>query len=222
MTDALVVTIQDNEAQVNVTYAGQNGELPDPVFAETTDTDLKTMVTEALRAGSIPGVGAHPNADLHDFIVDRYPPSEARPWKYIQIRPKTAYGAQTPTQTEVYWEAAGHLAGTKQPGLPAADQIARDRAWKAFRDAFTDARKDHRTPGADDFHEAATEFAILWGAASVPRPRLQDIMNAVYSGAISVCETAERNPVANGHHTAQTIVTNIEHEFLERRLFNKD
>ena len=84
--------IKDTEARVNITYGGKNGDLPDPVFFQSTDVDVKAWVTEALRAGSVPGLDAAPNADFSDFVVDRFTASEARPYNLIQLRPKTPFG----------------------------------------------------------------------------------------------------------------------------------
>jgi hypothetical protein len=91
MVDALV-DIRENEARVNVTWDGRNGDLPDPVIFDSTDGDVKQWVTEAVRTGSIPGLGAHPTADFGDFVVDRFASDEARPYNLIQIRPKTPFG----------------------------------------------------------------------------------------------------------------------------------
>ncbi len=52
----LVVAVPNDEARVNVTFGGQNGDLPDPVFYDSTDGDIRAMVTEAIRDGSIPGI----------------------------------------------------------------------------------------------------------------------------------------------------------------------
>ena len=56
------------------------------------DADVKAWVTEALRAGSIPGLGAHANVDLHDYVIDRYKPTDGRPYNLIPVRPKTVFG----------------------------------------------------------------------------------------------------------------------------------
>ena len=93
MADEIVQVIRDEEARVNVTYQGQNGELRDPVFFQSTDGDVKNWVTEAIRNGGVPGIGADANADFRDYVVDRFGPTEARPHNLIQIRPKTAFGA---------------------------------------------------------------------------------------------------------------------------------
>jgi hypothetical protein len=84
--------IKDTEARVNITYGGKNGDLLDPVFFQSTDGDVKNWVTEAVRAGSIPGLDAAPAADFGDFVIDRFAASEARPYNLIQVRPKTPFG----------------------------------------------------------------------------------------------------------------------------------
>lgn len=84
--------IKDTEARVNITYGGKNGDLPDPVFFQSTDGDVKNWVTEAVRAGSVPGLEAAPNAEFGDFVIDRFAASEARPYNLIQVRPKTPFG----------------------------------------------------------------------------------------------------------------------------------
>jgi hypothetical protein len=78
------------EAKVNITYKGQNGDLPDPVTFDATDGDIKTWVTEAIRGG-IPGVAADPNADFSDFVVDRFSADGDMPNR-LMIRPKTPFG----------------------------------------------------------------------------------------------------------------------------------
>lgn len=90
--DAIVRAVQDHEARVNVTFSGHNGDLPDPVSFEATDGDVKQWVTEAVRTGGIPGVPAAPDANFTDFVVDRFPATEARPYKLLQLRPKTPFG----------------------------------------------------------------------------------------------------------------------------------
>jgi len=84
--------INENEARLNVTWAGSNGELPDPVSFEATDADVKAWATEAIRTGGVPGVTADPNVDLTDFVVDRFAPTEVRPFRLLMIRSKTPFG----------------------------------------------------------------------------------------------------------------------------------
>lgn len=80
-----------DQARVNITYAGSNGDLPDPVSFQAADGDVKTWLSEALRTGGIPGIPAAV-ADLRDFVVDRFPATNARPYNLLQVRPKTPFG----------------------------------------------------------------------------------------------------------------------------------
>jgi hypothetical protein len=84
--------IAENEARVNVTFGGQNGDLPDPVNYTASDTEIKGWVAEAVRTGSIPSIPAAPAADFSDFVVDRFEATEARPYRAIFVRPKTPFG----------------------------------------------------------------------------------------------------------------------------------
>ena len=74
--------MEDEEAKVNVTYGGVNGTLPDPVYFDSSDGDIKQWVTEAIAHGNVPGIASDPNVDLSDFVTDRFPPNEAdRDWE---------------------------------------------------------------------------------------------------------------------------------------------
>ena len=85
--------IADNQAMVNITYQGEQGDLPDPVDYNAADGDIRQWVTEAVRAGDVPGITrAHANANFADFVVDRFAANEEVPYNRIAIRPKTAYG----------------------------------------------------------------------------------------------------------------------------------
>jgi hypothetical protein len=84
--------IRMGEARVNVTWAGQNGDLPDPIGWDTPDATVRRWITEAVRGGSIPGIARDRRADFEDFVVDRFPAGGNRPYALIQIRPKTPFG----------------------------------------------------------------------------------------------------------------------------------
>ncbi len=88
----LMVVIPADEARVNVTFAGQNGDLPASVYYQSTDGDIRAMVTEAVRAGNIPGIPATADAEFDDFVVDRFESTDVRPHNLIQLRPKTPFG----------------------------------------------------------------------------------------------------------------------------------
>lgn len=87
--------IGDHEARVNITFAGVNGDLPDPVTFDATDGDIKTWVAEALSAGGIPGIEATGEVDLSAYVVERLPakPDEDRPTNILLLRPKTPFGS---------------------------------------------------------------------------------------------------------------------------------
>jgi len=85
--------MEANEARVNITYRGQNGDLPDPVNKDATEADIKSWVTEAVANGSVPGIPADATADFTDFVVDRFEANQEREWCLIQVRPKTPFGS---------------------------------------------------------------------------------------------------------------------------------
>ena len=85
-------TFQPTEARLNVTWAGSNGDLPDPVFFDAPDGDVKQMVAEAIRAGSVPGISADPHVNLTDFVVDRFSATAEVPFNRLFLRPKTPFG----------------------------------------------------------------------------------------------------------------------------------
>jgi len=80
------------EAKVNITYKGQNGDLPDPVNFESTNGDVLGWVAEAVRTGSVPGINADPAADFHDFVVDRFAADATLNYNRLFVRPKTPFG----------------------------------------------------------------------------------------------------------------------------------
>ena len=80
------------EAKVNVTYGGQNGDLPDPVHFDATDGDVRQWVTEAIRNGGVPNIRGDFRANFNDYVIDRFPATAQRDYNLIQVRPKTAFG----------------------------------------------------------------------------------------------------------------------------------
>ncbi len=92
--------INADQARVNITFSGNNGDLPDPVSYDATDADIKAWVTEAVRGGDVPGIAADPNANFHDFMVDRFPATGDLPNR-IAIRPKTPFGCDDASADEI-------------------------------------------------------------------------------------------------------------------------
>jgi len=80
-------------ARVNITWDGQNGDLPDPVLYDATDQEIRGWVEEAVRDGSVPGINADPDIDLKDFVVNRFPANDEIPDNKIIVRPKAPLGA---------------------------------------------------------------------------------------------------------------------------------
>lgn len=87
-----VPVIQAGMAKLTITYGGQQGDLPDPVSYDSNDADLKTMASESIRTGYVPGIDAVPNVDLTDFVIDRFPARADVPFARVSIRPKTPFG----------------------------------------------------------------------------------------------------------------------------------
>jgi hypothetical protein len=79
------------DARLNVTINGQNGDFPDPVDYESTDEAVRQIAVEAIRTGYIPGIAADEDADLTDFVVDRFPATDELPAR-LMVRPKTPFG----------------------------------------------------------------------------------------------------------------------------------
>ena len=95
--EAIVPVVMPNVdprlARLNITYNGQQGELPDPVPYDTADEVIKRMVTESVRHGGVPGIDAVPTADFENFVVEKFPAHQDVPYPRIMIRPKAAFGA---------------------------------------------------------------------------------------------------------------------------------
>lgn len=88
----LQVVLGADYARLNITYANQNGELRDPIPYAASDADIKQWATEAVQNGDIAGFGAHPDVSFRDFVVQRFTPTEERPYNLIMLRPKTPFG----------------------------------------------------------------------------------------------------------------------------------
>ncbi len=96
-----IAAVRVDEARVNVTHQGQNGDLAEPVPFDATDAEVRRWVTEAVRGGDVPGLRADANADFTDFVVDRFAPvAGVREHSLIALRPKTPFGQDD------YWNAA--------------------------------------------------------------------------------------------------------------------
>jgi len=92
VVDNAAQILRADQARLNITWAGSNGDLPDPVPYDSTDVDLKQIASEAVAQG-IPGIPADANVNFGDFKVDRFPAGVAGvDYNRLMIRPKTPFG----------------------------------------------------------------------------------------------------------------------------------
>jgi len=91
MADEIVVVLDQDQARLGITWNGQYGELPDPMYFQSTEGDVRQIATEAVQGG-IPGIAADPAANFADFVVERFSATATRPYNLIQLRPKTPFG----------------------------------------------------------------------------------------------------------------------------------
>jgi hypothetical protein len=89
----VAVAIEQHEARVNITFQGQNADLPDPVTFDTPDADIIRMVEEAVRGGDVPGLPEGPDAEFENSVVERYDANETTPYNRIMVRPKVPFGS---------------------------------------------------------------------------------------------------------------------------------
>ncbi|MEQ1501227.1 MAG: hypothetical protein ABMB14_03310 [Myxococcota bacterium] len=81
-----------DQARLNVTWNGQNGDLPDAVSFRASDAEIKAWAVEALRNGDVPGIAADRRATLDGFVVDRFSATREIPYNRLFVRPKTPFG----------------------------------------------------------------------------------------------------------------------------------
>ncbi len=87
-----VAGINRDEARLNITWGGQNGDLPDPIPFDAPDTTIRELATEAVRTGGIQGIAADQAADFADFVVDRFTATAELGYNRVFVRPKTPFG----------------------------------------------------------------------------------------------------------------------------------
>lgn len=84
--------LQETEARVNVTWSGNNGDMPEPVEFDASEANVRRWVTEAIQNGTIPGIPADPEVDLSNFVIERLAATEVRPFNQVLVRPKVSFG----------------------------------------------------------------------------------------------------------------------------------
>jgi|WetSurSiteA1Bulk_404760.scaffolds.fasta_scaffold19572_3 hypothetical protein len=88
-----IVVFNAEQARLNITINGQNGDYPDPIRYDANDGDIKQIASEAVRTGYVPGIQSDPNVNFQDFVVDRFPATNELPPR-IMLRPKTPFGME--------------------------------------------------------------------------------------------------------------------------------
>lgn len=84
--------LRPHEARLNITWAGDNGDLPDPVGWDLSDEEVRQIALEAVQTGGVPGIAADAGVDMSDFVVDRFGASDEVPYNRLFVRPKTPFG----------------------------------------------------------------------------------------------------------------------------------
>ena len=107
MTTALTVTgtrgmdysrFNADNALLNITWQRQNGELPDPIPANSPIEQIRTIAAEAIRSGTpggqsyVPGIRVDSDADFSNFVVDFIEPTSEKPYAKLMLRFKTPFG----------------------------------------------------------------------------------------------------------------------------------
>lgn len=168
MTDILGA----DEARVNITFGGQNADLPQPVSRLASPADVKRWVEEALRTGSVPGMPAVASGETFDgFTVDPLmEPIEGRPYAMFAFRPQTKFGApprKAPSKATV-------------PGTVIVDddEIHGDLI-EVLRDAFQLARKGKIVACALVTVSAGADQEVTYGWSFKTNPRLQALTHGL-------------------------------------------
>jgi hypothetical protein len=84
--------IPNDQAKLNITWQGGNGDLVDPIPFNASDEDIRTWAAEAVRTGGVPGIQADQRVDFSNFVVDRFEPTEVRTYRILMLRSKTPFG----------------------------------------------------------------------------------------------------------------------------------
>lgn len=87
----MTTTIKKDEARLNITHNGQNGELPDPILWDRDDAQVINIATEAVRGGSVPGITPDVTVNFSNYKVQRFPAEDDLPNR-IHIRPAVPFG----------------------------------------------------------------------------------------------------------------------------------
>lgn len=85
-------SIRDDEAILNITWSGQNGNLSDPIPFDASDAEIIQWATESVVSGYVAGIAQDDGARFDGFVVDRFSATEDTPYNRVFLRPKTPFG----------------------------------------------------------------------------------------------------------------------------------
>jgi len=91
MTDEIMV-MPEGMARLNITIEGMNGDVPDFISYDLSDGEIKTIASESVESGYVPGIEGVTDADFTDFVVDRFPATAGVAFNRLVLRPKTPFG----------------------------------------------------------------------------------------------------------------------------------
>jgi len=78
-------------AQLNITWAGQQGTARTEVYYDELKEDLIRMASEMIATGEVPGIDPDPAVNLDGFEVQRFPEKDGLDNRIV-VRPKTPFG----------------------------------------------------------------------------------------------------------------------------------
>ena len=81
-----------HQARLNITWSGENGDLPDAIDFDAADAQILNWAAEAIQNGGVPGIAGDANANLADYVVDRFGPGNGIEFNRVSVRPKTPFG----------------------------------------------------------------------------------------------------------------------------------
>lgn len=84
--------LNEDEATLNITWGGENGNLSEPIPFDATNDDIKSWASEAVSHGNVAGIAEDTSVDFGDFEVDRYRANAEKPYNSVFLRPKTPFG----------------------------------------------------------------------------------------------------------------------------------
>ena len=132
------------------------------------------------------------------------------------------------SEKDGFWIETGTAAGNQEYTslTPESLRAEHEHARRIFCEAFLKARRRNSSWGPAltplDTLEAEIRFSATWTTKRLTdSKRLQDVLSAVYLGALQECKVHKHfgTPDTDRCYIAQAIVAHVETELLRRQLF---